>query len=156
MFFWVIIKYNMPQYSFHAIRYSSDVILHFHHLRCFDTVFRKPYRHFSIALNWVTLHRWVILSSFVQRPAPKNVTRFHHQDAIYMPCPQSHAMVLGYLTWLSSKARQRRKRKGKKKKIMFCLPMTPCSCLFPLFSTQAQDCAMQNLEKACARGNLTR
>ena len=35
----ILIKYNLPQYLFHAIRYSSDVILHFHHLGCFDTVF---------------------------------------------------------------------------------------------------------------------
>ena len=36
---------------------------------------------------------------------------------------------------------------------MFCLPITPCSLSFPLFSTEAQDCAMQNLEKACVRGS---
>ena len=28
-------------------------------------------------------------------PAPKNVTRFHYQDAIYLPRAQSLAMVLG-------------------------------------------------------------
>ena len=27
--------------------------------------------------------------------APKSITRFHHQDAIYLPRPQSLAMVLG-------------------------------------------------------------
>ena len=32
----IIIHYNLPQYLFHDIRYSSDVILHFHHLMCFD------------------------------------------------------------------------------------------------------------------------
>ena len=37
----------------------------------------------------------------------------------------------GYLIWLSRKARQRRKRKGKKRIIIFCLPITPCSCSFP-------------------------
>ena len=35
----ILIKYNLPQYLFHAIRYSSDVILHFHYLKCFDAVF---------------------------------------------------------------------------------------------------------------------
>ena len=34
----IIIQYNLPQYLFHEIRYSSDVILHFHHLMCFDAV----------------------------------------------------------------------------------------------------------------------
>ena len=152
MFFCVIIKYNLPQYLFHAIRYSSDVILHLHHLRYFDTFFRKPYRYFSIALQ-VILHRWRILPLFVQMPAPKNVTRFHHQDAIYLLVRSRLRRFSGYLIWLSSKARQRRKRKGKGKK-MFCLPISPCSCSFPLFSTQTQDCATQNLEKACARGDL--
>ena len=28
-------------------------------------------------------------------PAPKNVTRFHYQDAIYLPLAQLLAMVLG-------------------------------------------------------------
>ena len=36
-----------------------------------------------------------------------------------------------YLIWLSRKARQRRKRKGKEKIIIFCLPITSCSCSFP-------------------------
>ena len=35
----ILIKYNLPQYLFHAIRYSSDVILHFHYLKWFDAVF---------------------------------------------------------------------------------------------------------------------
>ena len=35
----IIIKYNLPQCLFHAIRYPSDVILYFRHLlRCFDAV----------------------------------------------------------------------------------------------------------------------
>ena len=33
----ILIKYDLPQYLFHAIRYSSHVILHFH---CFSKVFR--------------------------------------------------------------------------------------------------------------------
>ena len=47
----VIIKYNFSMYLFNVIRYSSGVILHFRHLRCFGTVFQKPYRYFSIALR---------------------------------------------------------------------------------------------------------
>ena len=39
MFFCDNYQYNLPQYLFHAIRYSSDAILEFHHLGCFDTVF---------------------------------------------------------------------------------------------------------------------
>ena len=41
----------------------------------------------------------------------------------------------------------------REEKNMFCLSITPCSRSFPLFSTEAQYCAMQNLEKACARGS---
>ena len=51
--FVIIIKYNLPQYLFHAIRYSCYVILHFYHLRCFETIFRKPYGYFSFALKGV-------------------------------------------------------------------------------------------------------
>ena len=35
------------QYLFHAIRYSSDDILHFHHLGCFDTVFIHTWMHWE-------------------------------------------------------------------------------------------------------------
>ena len=41
--------------------------------------------------------------------------------------------------------------KGRKKPVLPAI--TPCSRSFPLFSTEAQECAMQNLEKACARGS---
>ena len=34
-------------------------------------------------------------NSIYARPSDKNVARFHYQDAIYLPRPQSLAMVLG-------------------------------------------------------------
>ena len=149
----VIIKYNLPQYLFHSIRYSSDVILHFHHLRCFDTVFRKPYQYFSIALK-VILHRWRILPSFVQMPAPKNLTRFHYQDAIYLPPAQSLAMVLGVFNLIikNSETKEERKRKKKKLIIMFCLPITPCSCSFHYSSLRPRTAPCRTLRKPAHEG----
>ena len=40
-------QYNLPQYLFHAIRDSPDVILHFHHLGCFNTVFIHTAMHWE-------------------------------------------------------------------------------------------------------------
>ena len=42
------------------------------------------------------LHKWCIPPSIaiVEMAAPKNITRFHYQDTIYLPRPQSLAIVL--------------------------------------------------------------
>ena len=92
-------------------------------------------------------------NSIYFRPSDKNVARFHYQDTIYLPCPQSLAMVLGVFKVIIKYQKREKGGNEKGKKDMFCLPITPCSRSFPLFSTEAQDCAMQNLEKACARGS---
>ena len=90
-------------------------------------------------------------------PAPKNVTRFHYQDAIYLPPAQSLAMVLGVFNLIIKNSETKEETEKEEKKINNnVLPSHhPLLLLVPLFFTQAQDCAMQNLEKACARGNLT-
>ena len=106
----IIIKHNLPQYKFQI----SDVILHFYHLRCFHTVCRTPYRYLSIALK-VILHRWRIPPSFVQMSAPKNITRFHHQDAIYLPRLQSLVMVLGVFNLIIKKSETKEETLTEKK-----------------------------------------
>ena len=112
----IIIKYNLLKYKFQI----SDVILHFYHLRWFDTVFRKPYRYFSIALK-VILHRWRIPPSFIQMSAPKNITRSHHQDAIYLPRLQSLAMVLGVFNLIIKKS-ETKEETEREEKINSVLP----------------------------------
>ena len=80
-------------------------------------VSRKLHRNTLINLNWLEilqflillyLHKWRIRPSIaiVEMSAPKNVTRFHYQDTISSPRPQSLAIVLV----VSSKARQRKKK----------------------------------------------
>ena len=92
-------------------------------------------------------------NSIYSRPSEKNVARFHYQDVIYLSRPQSLAMVLGVFKVIIKYQKREKGGNEKRKKNMFCLPITPCSRSFPLFSTEAQDCAMQNHEKACARGS---
>ena len=75
------------------------------------------------------------------------------QDATYVPRPQSLAMVLGVFTVIIKYQKREKGGNEKRKKNMFCLPITPFSRSLPLFSTEVQDCAMQNLKKACARGS---
>ena len=87
-------------------------------------------------------------NSIYSRPSDKNVARFHYQDAIYLPCPQSLAMVLGVFKVIIKYQKREKGGNEKGKKDMFCLPITPCSRSFPLFSTEAQDRAMQNPEKS--------
>ena len=112
----IIIKYNLPQYKFQI----SVVILHFYHLRWFDTVFRKPYRYFSIALK-VILHRWRIPPSFIQMSAPKNITRLHHLDTIYLPRSQSLAMVLRVFNLIIKKS-ETKEETEREEKINSVLP----------------------------------
>ena len=77
------------------------------------------YRYFSIALK-VILHSWRIPPSFVQMSAPKSITRFHHQDAIYLPRPQSLAMVLRVFNLIikKSETKEETEREGKNNNIL--------------------------------------
>ena len=69
--------------------------------------------------------------------APKNVTRFHYQDIIYLPTPQSLAIVLGVFKLNYQVKRDKGGNgKGRKKRRMFYLPIF-----------------IKNLEKACTRGS---
>ena len=68
-------------------------------------VSRKLRRNTIINLNSLEILQFLILSylynwrippsiAIVEMSAPKNVTRFHYQDTIYLPRPQSLAIVL--------------------------------------------------------------
>ena len=77
------------------------------------------YRYFSIALKAI-LHRWRIPPSFVQMSAPKSITRFHHQDAIYLPRLQSLTMVLRVFNLIikKSETKEETEREGKNNNIL--------------------------------------
>ena len=59
-------------------------------------------------------------ASFVQRSPPKSITRFHHQDAIYLPRPQSLAMVLRVFNLIikKSETKEETEREGKNNNIL--------------------------------------
>ena len=58
--------------------------------------------------------------SFVQMSTLKNITRFHHQDAIYLPRPQALAMVLGVfnLNIKKSETKEETKREEKNNNVL--------------------------------------
>jgi len=69
--------------------------------------------------------------------APKNITRFHHQDVIYLPGPQSLAMVLGvfHLIIKKSETKEETEREGKNNNVLpshhLLLLLIPISSLRP-------------------------
>ena len=119
------IRYNLPHINSKYVYWCHFAFLSLE-------VFRYSFssRYFSIALKAI-LHRWRIPSSFVQMSAPKSITRFHHQDAIYLPRPQSLAMVLMVFNLIIKKSETKEETEREGKIIIFCLPITPCSCSFP-------------------------
>ena len=48
--------------------------------------------------------------------APKNITRFHHQDANYLPRPQSLAMFLEVFYLIIKKSEKKEETEREKKK----------------------------------------
>ena len=46
---------------------------------------------------------------------PKNITRFHHQGAIYLPRPQSLAMVLGVFNLIIKKSETKEETEREEK-----------------------------------------
>ena len=77
--------------------------------------------------------------------ATKNITRFHHQDAIYLPGPQSLAMVLGAFNLIIKKSETKEETEREEKKIV--LP-SHALARSPL-STQAHDCTIGGKQFHC-------
>ena len=69
--------------------------------------------------------------------APKHAIRFHYQHAIYLPRPQSLAMVLGVFK-LNYQAKRDKGGNGKERKKSECFSL-------PSF--------IKNHKKACTRGS---
>ena len=61
-------------------------------------------------------------NSIYSRPSDKNVARFHYQDTIYLPCPQSLAMVLGVFKVIIKYQKREKGGNEKGKKACFAFP----------------------------------
>ena len=99
----------------------TDVTLHFYHLRCFDTVFRKPYWYFSIALKMILPIDDVFRHRLFKCLPLKVLLRFIIRMQLTCLVRSRSRWFSGYLIWLSRKERKRRKLKWKKK-ICFAFP----------------------------------
>ena len=108
------IRYNLPHINSKYVYWCHFAFLSLEVFR-----YSFSYRYFSIALEAI-LHRWRIPPSFVQMSAPKSITRFHHQDAIYLPRPQSLAMVLRVFNLIikKSETKEETEREGKNNNIL--------------------------------------
>ena len=121
----IIIRYTLPHINSKYVYWCHFAFLSLEVFR-----YSFSYRYFSIALK-VILHEWRIPHRLFKGPPLKVLLGFIIRMQFTCLVRSRSRWFSGYLIWLSRKARQRRKRKGKERIIIFCLPITPCSCSFP-------------------------
>ena len=110
----IIIRYNLSHINPKYVYWCHFAFLSLEVFR-----YSFSYRYFSFALK-VILHKWRIPHRLFKCLPPKSITRFHHQDAIYLPRPQSLAMVLRVFNLIikKSETKEETEREGKNNNIL--------------------------------------